>query len=143
MEHKQGIERLNETVRKVVAYTLVSVGILAVLFLFLFDNPMVEVYGLAAGAAAGLFAFIDLKNTLIRASTKRPEKAKIYASFRYFIRFSVLGILFALMIRSPQTGIPGAIAGFLVIKIVVYATHLFNSRDYYKKILGRREIDGK
>lgn len=143
MEPNRGVKRLNETVNRVIAFTLISVGVLSVVFLFAFSDPMRQIYGLAAGAAVGLFAFLDLKNALVRASAMKPSKAKAYASVRYFLRFVILGIVFALIIKSPYTGIFGGMIGFLVIKTVIYATHLLGDRMYFAKLFKRGNIDGK
>lgn len=136
-KHEQGVKRLNETVRKVVAFTLISLGILSLFFLFLSSDPMVEIYGLGAGGALGLFAFLDLKNALTRSSVMKPHKAKAYAAFRYFLRFAIVGFVFVLIFRSPQTGVLGGVIGFSTIKVVVYATHLFDDKAYFSRLFRR------
>lgn len=141
-KHEQGVRRLNETVRKVVAFTLILLGILSLFFLFLSPNPMIEIYGLGAGGCLGLFAFLDLKNALTRSSVMKPQKAQAYAAFRYFLRFAIIGLVFVLIFKSPQTGVLGGVIGFSTIKVVVYATHLFDDKAYFSRLFGRK-INGK
>lgn len=138
-KHEQGVERLNETVKKVVTLTAVSLCVLAVVFFLVFPEPMPQIYGLAAGGVLGLFAFLDLKNSLIRSSVMVPHKAKAYAAFRYFIRFAVTAAVLALVFRSPYVEVLGSICGFLAIKAVIYLIHIFNDKTYFSKIFGREK----
>lgn len=138
-KHEQGVRRLNETVRKVVAYTLILLGVLSLFFLFMSPDPIREIYGLGAGGFVGLFAFLDLKNALVRSSTMKPQKAKAYAAFRYFLRFVIIGIVFALIFKSPYTGVSGGVIGFSTIKVVVYSTHLFGDREFFSKLFRREK----
>lgn len=138
-KHGKGVQRLNETVRKVTAYTLVLLGVVSLAFLFFSSNPLRQIYGLGAGGCLGLFAFIDLKNSLVKSSTMKPQKAKAYAAFRYFLRFLVVGIVFVLVFKSPDTGVLGSVVGFSTIKVVVYATHLFDDKEFFSILFRRRK----
>ncbi|MDO4754308.1 MAG: ATP synthase subunit I [Bacillota bacterium] len=138
-KHGQGVKRLNETVRKVVACTLIVLGALSLVFLFFSPHATEEIYGLATGGTLGIFAFLDLKNALVRSSVMKPQKAKAYAAFRYFIRFAVIGVVFALIFKSPHTGVLGGVIGFSTVKVVVYATHLFDDKAYFSKLFRREK----
>ncbi len=136
--HSEGVKRLSETVRKIVLYTVFALLVVSFVSFFLFRRPADEVFGIGAGGILGLFAFLDLKNALVRSSAMTPSRAKAYAAMRYALRFAIIGLVFALIIKSPYTSVFGGVIGFMTIKLVVYATHLFNDRAYYGRIIGRK-----
>lgn len=136
--HGDGVKRLGDTVKKVVWITVLALMFLALVSFFVLKRPIDDVFGIGAGGVLGLFAFIDLKNALVRSSTMTPQKAKAYAAMRYALRFVIIGVVFALIIKSPSTSILGGVVGFVVIKIVVYATHLSGDSAYFGRIIGRK-----
>ncbi len=124
MGHNKGFQRLNLTVYRVIRFTGILVVVFCVLTYLFWKDPIKEILGILSGAVLGLFAFLDLKNTLLNSTVRTPKSAKIYASIRYFLRFAVVGIVFALIIKRPDIGILGGVVGFLLVKISIYATNI-------------------
>ncbi len=142
MEHSNGVKRLNATVALVLKGTFVLVVVFS-LFSYLFlAHPMDEIAGVVIGALVGVYAFIDLKNTLLSATFRDPRSAKIYTSIRYVLRYIVVALVFMLVIKNEHVGIFGAILGFLSVKISIYGTHLVGDKEYFAKIF-RRDVDGQ
>lgn len=134
---------LDRTVVKVLVYTMVLLAVQALLSMILYGLRLPFLYGLGAGGAMGILMFFDLKNTLVRASSMPPLKAKRFAAIKYFARFILTGVVLALIIRSPYVDILGGVLGLLTLKIAVYLTHLFDDKGYYQRIFKRRDVDGK
>lgn len=134
---------LDRTIGKVLAYTIVLLAVQALLSILLYGLRFSFLYGLGAGGAMAILMFFDLKNTLVRASSMPPLKAKRFAAMKYFARFILTGVVLALMIRSPYVDILGGVLGLLTLKFAVYLTHLFDDKGYYQRIFKRRDADGK
>ncbi len=127
------------TQKKILKGMLIATALLSVLCLILFDNPKPMIVGLFFGAIVSALLFIELGITLNRAVTMPPHKAQKYATSRYLLRFTIMGIVLYASIGAPHIHLLGTAMGLIIIKPVIYATHLFNDKQYFKNILRRKE----
>lgn len=123
---------------RVYKYTLILTCLVSGLSVFIIKDYMAFIYGLLFGTLIASLNFTLLANTLERAAKMTPEKAKAYATSRYFIRYMIYGIVLYISIVADYINIIGTIVGLLVIKIVILVLHAFNDKSYYKKIFRKR-----
>ncbi len=120
------------------AMILVNLVVMVVSFI-VFENPLSVIVGMLFGSGIGILNFMQLANTLQRAVWMDPEKAKVFATSRYFIRFIITGIVLYIAIMAPYMNTLATVFGILAIKGVIYATQLFNDKQYFKNIFIRKE----
>ncbi len=95
--------------------------------------------GLIFGGLIAVLNFVELSKTLQRAVTKPQAQASSYTSIRYFIRFTLTGVVLYVAAKAPHIDFIATVVGLLSVKAVVYATHLFDDRKYFKNIITRKE----
>jgi hypothetical protein len=86
------------------------------------DGAVPYFNGLIFGYLISVLNFIDLANTMTRASIMSPGQAQIFASLKYFIRFAVTGLVVFISIKADYINVLGTIIGLLVIKLVIIFT---------------------
>ena len=133
------MEKVYELKKNILKYTLiVDFVIIAVLF-FIVKEPLAWTYGLVFGGLIGCLNFLHLGKTLENAVKMHPGKAQTYASSQYFLRFFATAIVITISLKADYINVLGTILGLLLVKFVILITHLFDSKDYYKRIIKRRE----
>lgn len=120
------------------ALVIFCVVAIAVSFL-LIEAFLPFVLGLVFGAVISSLMFIELGNTLMRAVKMPPNKAQTYALSRYFLRFTIYAIVLYISIAAPYIHVLGTVLGLVAIKPMIYITHLFNDKQYFKNIFKRKE----
>ncbi|MBE0449888.1 MAG: ATP synthase subunit I [Clostridia bacterium] len=124
------------TVVKALAAVIAVLGILGFVFL---KEPVPFMMGLIFGSAISALNFFQLANTLNRAVKMHPGKAQTFAVTQYFIRYVITAIVIYISIVAPYINIIGTVMGLLTIKLIIFATNLFNDKTYYKNIFKRKE----
>lgn len=132
------MEKVRQLERTVIRYTIILVAALILLSIIAFRSVPV-VIGLVFGTAIALLNFIELSRTLQVAVTKSPEKASAYTTFKYFIRFAIMGVVLYVAAVTDYIDLLGTIVGLLSVKLVVYATNLFSDRQFFANIFKRKE----
>ncbi len=129
---------LDRMKRKILRYHLGSALLLGAIGLLLgAGTPFL--LGLVFGSTIGLLNFFELAKTLERAITMPPGKAQNYTTRKYFFRFLLTGIVLFVALKAPYLNALGTVLGLLLIKAVIYLTQLFNDKEYFKKIIKRKE----
>ncbi|MCD4711975.1 MAG: ATP synthase subunit I [Clostridiales bacterium] len=124
------------TVVKALAAVVAFIGIMGFVFL---KEPVPFLMGLIFGSAISALNFFQLANTLNRAVKMHPGKAQTFAVTQYFIRYIITAIVIYVSITAPYINIIGTVIGLLTIKLIIFATNLFNDKTYYKNIFKRKE----
>ncbi len=119
---------------KVYKYTLILTCLISGIAVFVIREYVPFIYGLVFGTLIASLNFTLLAKTLERAAKMTPERAKGYATSRYFIRYMIYGIVLYISVVADYINIIGTIVGLLVIKIVILILHAFNDKAYYKRI---------
>ena len=117
---------------------IIDILILGISFVVL-ENPRTFAYGLIFGSSISALNFLELGATLRRAVTLAPDKAQGYATRKYFMRYIVTAVVIYISIVAPYINVLGTIVGMSIIKFVIFATNLFNDKQYYKNIFKRKE----
>ncbi len=132
------MEKVRQLEAKIIRFTAILIAAL-VLFASLILHNIPLVTGLIFGSLIAILNFIELSRTLQRAVHKKPSQASAYVTFKYFIRFAIMAVVLYVAATNDAISLPGAIIGLLSVKVVVYATNLFDDRNYFKKIFKRKE----
>lgn len=128
---------MNETLElrmKIFKYTIILSIIIGIGSIFALNEPIPFLYGLAFGTLMSILNFSLLAKTVEKAVTMDPEKAKLYMTSRYSIRFFLYGVVLFVSIQAPYINVLGTIVGILSIKAIIYAINIFNDKEYFKRI---------
>lgn len=132
---------MNETLDltiKIYKRTLILTLAIALISIFFVNDYISFIYGLVFGTLIALLNFTLLAKTMEKAAQMSPEKAKVYATSRYFIRYTIYGIVLYVSIIADYINVIGTIIGLLTIKVVILIVHAFNDKTYYKNIFKRK-----
>ncbi|SKC56363.1 ATP synthase subunit I [Maledivibacter halophilus] len=124
---------------KIIKRVLVLLCGLIVIAFFASENPKPHILGYIFGGLIGILNFIHLGKTIEKAVTMNPGRAQGYTSSRYMLRYITTGIVIVVSLRADHLNGFATIIGLLLVKIAVFSTHLFDSKEYYKRIFKRRE----
>ncbi len=119
-------------------HTIILTCLIAGFSAVFIDNFVPFIYGLVFGTLIAILNFNLLAKTIERAARMTPEKAKAYATARYFIRYTVYGIVIFISIKADYINVIGTVAGLLAIKAVIIIRYAFNDKTYYKKIFRKK-----
>lgn len=131
-----------KTLTRNITRWVVGLSIIAsIIFLIFFkENAKALIIGLVFGASIGMLSFIDLSQTLQRATAMSPAKAQSYTVRKYFIRYIISGVVIYVSVVAPYIHVLGTVLGMLLIKMSVMITNLFNDKQFYKNIIKGREV---
>lgn len=133
------MEETRQLQHKIIKWLIIiDILILGISFVFL-KEPLSFAYGLIFGSAISGLNFLELGATLRRAVTLPPDKAQGYATRKYFVRYIVSAVVIYISIVAPYINVLGTIVGMSIIKTIIFATNLFNDKQYYKNIFKRKE----
>lgn len=124
------------TVVKMLIAVIAIIGIMGFVFL---KEPVPFLMGLIFGSAISALNFFQLANTLNRAVKMHPGKAQTFTVTQYFIRYVITAVVIYVSITASYINIIGTVIGLLTIKLIIFATNLFNDKTYYKNIFKRKE----
>ncbi len=119
-------------------YTIILACVAAGFLVFFIEDYVPLIYGLIFGTLIATLNFTLLANTIERAARMAPEKAKAYATSRYFIRYTIYGVVLYISIKADYINVIGTIIGLLLIKVVILIRYAFNDKTYYKKIFRKK-----
>ena len=133
------MEKVQELKKYILKYTItIDLVLIAILF-FIVKDPLSWAYGLIFGGLIGCLNFLHLGKTLENAVRMNPGKAQAYASSQYFLRFFTTGLVITISLKADYINVLGTLVGLLLVKFVIFITHVFDSKEYYKRIFKRRE----
>jgi hypothetical protein len=128
-----------ELEKKIIKRVLIILSILIIIAYFTSQNPKAWALGYVFGGLIGILNFLHLGKTIERAVTMNPGKAQGYTSSRYMLRYLTTGVVIAVSLKADYLNGLATIAGLLLVKFAIYSTHLFDSKEYYRRIFKRRE----
>lgn len=133
------MKAVKETQIKVIKGIIWGITLSVVVSFFLAEHFLHSVLGLLLGGTVSTILFLQLSQTLTQAVKMPPSKAQKFAMVRYFFRFSVTALVLFISIVLPFVSFLSTAWGMIIIKPVIYATHLFNDRTFFKNIFRRKE----
>lgn len=128
-----------EIQKKIIKRVLIVLSILIIIAFFASQNPKAWALGYIFGGLIGILNFLHLGKTIERAVTMNPGKAQGYTSSRYMLRYLTTGVVIALSLKADYLNGLATIVGLLLVKFAIFSVHLFDSKEYYKRIFNRRE----
>ncbi len=133
------MESVKSLEKKIIGVLAVTVLVIIGLSFALMNEPLPFILGVIFGSAVSALHFLALGVTLKRAVNMPPGKAQGYTTRNYFIRYIITAIVVYVSIVAPYIHILGTVVGLSLIKIIIYATNLFNDKSYFKNIIKRKE----
>lgn len=133
---------MNETKElrlKIYKYTFLLTCLVSAVSAFIVNDYVGFILGLIFGTAIAALNFTLLAKTVEKSVYLPPEQANNYVKSRYFIRFTIYGVVLYISAIQDHINIIGTIVGILTIKIVIYIMHLFNDKTYYKNIFFKKD----
>lgn len=113
--------------------TLILAFLILVIILLFIPGKKEASLGLIYGTAINLLNFRLLEITLRKSVTKPPEKARIYVTSRYILRFFIVFVALYVAIKSPALNFLAAALGFLLIKFVIVFGAIFENFNWFRK----------
>ena len=135
------METVKELQNRTIKNALIAGTIVLLIGLIIgFNGRLSLSLGLILGISISILNFIILADTMSRAVTLDPSRAKTFAVKRYFLRYIINGIAILIAIFVPFIGIVATVIGLSLIKFVILFTNLFDDKQFYKNIFKRREV---
>ena len=132
---------IREMTKKIILWVgILSIGTMIIVLVFFTKSAKALIFGLAFGASIGMLGFVDLSHTLQRTVQKGPAKAQSYAVRKYFMRYTMTGVVLYVAVVAPYINVIGTLIGLLLIKFAIMITNLFNDKEFYKNIIQRKEV---
>lgn len=108
--------------KRVVMVSLVIIGI----SFFLFKEPKPIVYGYIFGGIISILGFKLLDTTINKAVNMTPNKASVYSTVHYMLRYLIYFIVLAVAALADYLNFPATIAGLLSVKFVIVVSGIFD-----------------
>jgi len=124
---------------KIYKYTILLAVIVAGISFFFVDGYIKFLTGLAFGTLISMLNFSLLAKTVEKAVHMDPEKAKIYMSSRYSIRFVLYGVVIYISVIADYINVLGTIVGILIIKAIIYAINIFDDKEFFKRVFKKKD----
>lgn len=118
--------------RRVVIAYLVLLPLTAI-----FNNYVAVFTGFTLGVGFSLINFHLLASTVERAVNMPPGKAAAYTMSRYLMRYLLTGLVIAVSLIAEFIDIKGTVVGLLLIKLLILANNIVDSREMLKKAFNR------
>ena len=133
------MDEIRKLKKDITKYTLLLGLVLSIASIAILNYPIKFILGLCFGSLIGILNFFELSNTLAKAVTFSPDKAQSFTTKKYFIRFILTAIVLYVSVTADHINVIGTIIGLLLIKVVIFATNLFNDKEYFKNIFRKEE----
>lgn len=133
------MKEVYELVKQIIKIDLIILAILMAGSFVYADNPIAWIKGYTFGGLIGILNFLLLANTVKKASTMYPSQAQIYGSCNYFMRMAVTAVVVIIALKADYLNAISVIIGLLLIKQVIYFSQIFNDKEYFRKIVRRKE----
>ncbi len=124
---------------KIIIIDVIILLVLMLLAVFLTNEPITWIKGYIFGGLIGILNFILLGNTMYKASTMHPAKARMYAGANYYVRLLITAIVIIIALKADYLNAISVVIGLLLIKQVIFFSQVFNDKQYFKKIIVRKE----
>lgn len=123
----------------VIKYTAIIIGIASVaLFIGLRGDAIPFVLGLILGSAISVLMFMQLANTVVKATFMPPSKAQIYVGSQYAIRYAIIAIVLLISTKMPYLNVFATAMGIFAVKGILYVLQLSDKKNT-KQNLKRKE----
>lgn len=123
----------------VIRYTAIIVAMASIaLFIGLNAKAIPFVLGLILGSAISVLMFMQLANTIVKATFMPPSKAQVYVGAQYAIRYAIIAIVLLISTKMPYLNVFATAMGIITVKGILYVLQL-NDKKKGKQNLKRKE----
>lgn len=124
---------------KIIFIDVIILLVLTLLAFFLCTEPMTWVKGYIFGGLIGILNFLLLGNTIYKASTMHPAKARVYTGMNYYIRLLITAIVILIALKADYLNAISVVIGLLLIKQIIFFSKVFDDKDFFRNIIKRKE----
>ena len=124
---------------KIISYDVIVLLILMLLTFLFISEPEGWIKGYIFGGLIGILNFLLLGNTMYKASTMDPARARVYASVNYYIRLIITAVVIIIALKAEYLNVISVVVGIILIKQVIFFSQVFNNKKFFKNILKRKE----
>ncbi len=124
----------------VIKYTALIVVIASIaLFVGLSAKAIPFILSLSLGSAMSVLMFMQLANTIVKATFMTPSKAEIYVSTQYAIRFAIIAIVLFISTKMPYLNVFATAMGILTVKGILYVLQLSDKKKTEQNLKRKEE----
>lgn len=125
MMGRNNVEKSQQTVKLVTTRAIFTTFILAGLIFFIMENPRTYVLGLLIGSLTGILNFRLMAVSLSKTVELSIKVATPVFSLGSLLRFLIYALVLILAVQSNSFSIVTVTMGFLVVKLVVVFSVIF------------------
>lgn len=112
---------------------IIKLFLIVLLITFLLKQAYLEVFlGLLYGLLLNLINFLQLASTFKKALYMEPNSARVYAIFRYILRYSAMMVFLLIALKIPYINFVAVCMGLVIMKGAIFWDSFFK-----KQSLGR------
>ena len=124
----------------VIKYTAILLVIASIaLFVGLGAEAIPFVLGLILGGAISVLMFMQLANTIVKATFMTPSKAQIYVGSQYAIRYAIIAIVLYISTQMPYLNVFATAMGVLTVKGILYVLQLSDKKKSNQNLKRKEE----
>lgn len=124
----------------VIKSTAILVGIASVaLFIGLQADAAPYILGLILGSAISVLMFMQLANTIVKATFMTASKAQIYVGVQYAIRYAIIAIVLFISAKMPYLNVFSTAIGILMVKAILYVIQLSDKKKQKQNFKRKEE----
>lgn len=113
----------------VIKYTAIIMAIASVaLFIGLSAKAVPFILGLILGSAISVLMFMQLANTIVKATFMPASKAQIYVGSQYAIRYAIIAIVLFISTKMPYLNVFATAMGIMTVKGILYVLQLSDKK---------------
>lgn len=117
----------NDLVFKIIKRTLIwSVFLIVVIFLLTLRNAKPYILGYIFGVLISILAFKLLHNSVNKSVMMEPNRARLYSTSQYFIRFIIYAVVLAIAGKADYLSLITTFLGLIMVKLVIVTTTIFD-----------------
>jgi len=100
---------------------IIKLFLIVLLITFLLKQAYLEVFlGLLYGLLLNLINFLQLASTFKKALYMEPSSARVYAIFRYILRYFLMVVFLLIALKTPYINFAAVCMGFVVMKGAIF-----------------------
>ncbi len=99
---------------------------IVVLVILLIQGNVSGAYGLTFGTVMAVLNFFLLAGTLERSMQMHPQKARVYVTSHYLLRYGLFFLILLTAMKRVDMDFLWAVAGLLIPKAVIYAGNFYD-----------------
>lgn len=119
----------NDLVFKITKRTIIwSLFIIIGMFFIALRNAKPYILGYIFGVLISILTFKLLHNTVNKSVMMEPNRARLYSTSQYFIRFIIYSIVLVISAKADYLSFITTVLGLTMIKLVIIISAIFDKK---------------